>query len=546
MQAIPTYSFRRIWALARLAFLEALRNRVTWLLLITLLPVLFPMAWFLGSKSENELRLRVSWMSIPLQVILLFTAALLSAFAIPNDVKKQNIFTIVTKPVKRFEMILGRFLGYGLLLTLSCFGATAVSLIFISTSNIDEKAREETYTARVPVRGKLTFESRSSEFIGTDVGREFSYRKYIGGDQLSPQRGVWSFTELPSSLGRAEDDVVPCVFTFDIFRLTKGEENRGVDVNIRAVSYKCGQVPPPPNDGTWEWKDIKLKEEYRTEARELLKKLPRFANQDNFDVTAVLGATPRESKDWPEIWKIANQLAEKYGFFEIPTKEVYDYHPEQVILPAGLFRGASAGTPPNAENGQPQARVKIYVKCTSRSQMLGMAEPDLFVMEAEQSFQQNYLKSAVGLWCRTMIILGMALCISAYLDGIVTFLTVAFLFVAGFFSSYIAEMSTGKSSTGGPFMSLNQLLQAKQPTSVIEGTATDQAALFGDKGFAWVVRRFINLIPDVNAFSWTQFVSEGFNVSNEYLIMNVLTLLGYLIPWFLLGFYLIRSREVAA
>jgi hypothetical protein len=366
MQAIPTYSFRRIWALARLAFLEALRNRVTWLLLITLLPVLFPMAWFLGSKSENELRLRVSWMSIPLQVILLFTAALLSAFAIPNDVKKQNIFTIVTKPVKRFEMILGRFLGYGLLLTLSCFGATAVSLIFISTSNIDEKAREETYTARVPVRGKLTFESRSSEFIGTDVGREFSYRKYIGGDQLSPQRGVWSFTELPSSLGRAEDDVVPCVFTFDIFRLTKGEENRGVDVNIRAVSYKCGQVPPPPNDGTWEWKDIKLKEEYRTEARELLKKLPRFANQDNFDVTAVLGATPRESKDWPEIWKIANQLAEKYGFFEIPTKEVYDYHPEQVILPAGLFRGASAGTPPNAENGQPQARVKIYVKCTSR------------------------------------------------------------------------------------------------------------------------------------------------------------------------------------
>ena len=47
-----------------------------------------------------------------MNILLLFPAALLAAFSIPNDIKNQNIYTIVTKPVERFEIVLGRFLGY--------------------------------------------------------------------------------------------------------------------------------------------------------------------------------------------------------------------------------------------------------------------------------------------------------------------------------------------------------------------------------------------------------------------------------------------------
>ena len=547
-QSIAKLSGRRIWALARLAFLEAVRNRVVWVLLIMLLPILFPMAWFLQTKSENELRLRVTSMSFPLQVVLLMVSCLLASFSIHNDVKNQNIYTIVTKPVQRFEIILGRFLGYGLLMTSALVGTMLVSLLFISTANINDKAREETYTARVPVRGQLKFESRQgrADFVGTDVGREFSYRKYIAGDPLSPQRAVWSFAQLPNSLKSMQNNEVPCEFTFDIFRLTKGEENRGVDVNIRVISWKNGQVPPPQGEGVWYWADPNEEQKYKAEAKELLRKIPTFSSQENLDVTSILGATPRNSPDWKAVWDVANQLAEKYGFFEIPTKEVYDYHPERVQLPAGLFRNAAEGTPPKAEDGTLGARVKIYVKCTSRSQMLGMAEPDLYVMEAEQAFWQNYLKSGIGLWCRILLVLGVAICLNTYLDGIVAFLTMSFLFVSGFFTDYISELANGNTNTGGPFRSLNQLLQAKQPTAIEESTAATRAALFGDSGFAWFVRRFVNLVPDVNSFSWTPFVSEGFNISIEYLIMNILVTMAYLFPWFILGFYLIRSREVAA
>ena len=37
------------------------------------------------------------------------------------------------------------------------------------------------------------------------------------------------------------------------------------------------------------------------------------------------------------------------------------------------------------------------------------------------------------------------------------------------------------------------------------------------------------MIPDVESFNWTNFVSEGFNINTEYLVVNLLVTLGYLL-----------------
>jgi len=538
--------FRRIWALARLAMIEAVRKRTVWVFLLFFLPIFFPVDWFLTTKDENQLRMRVTSINLFVQVLALLVAITTASFAIPADVKSQNIYTVITKPVVRFEIVLGWFLGYACLLTVAIACMTLAGLVFIETGKVNPKSDEETFTARVPVRGQLKFQSRKGEMEGTDVGREFGYRKYIAGDTLSPQRAVWSFTRLPSSLASATDDIVPCEFTFDIFRLTKGEENRGVDVNIRVTTWQCGQDPSQNlQDGIWKWRDPDQEAQYKAEAKKLLDAIPTYRGRE-FDVFSVLGGTPKDDPNWPAIWQVANTLAAKYGFFEIPTKEVYDYHPERVILPAGLFRKAAIGTPPNGPDGNPEPRLRIYVKCTSRSQMLGMAEPDLFLMEDTQPFWQNYIKASFGTWCRVILVLGLAICLSTYLAGVIGFLVTAFLFITGFFSDYLAELASTRSSGSGPFSSLNQLLQAKQSTMPDDGSATSRAAMASDSVHSWLVRRFIKLVPDVDAYSWTNFVSEGFNIPIECLFMNFLSVLAYLIPWFLLGFYLMRAREVAA
>lgn len=583
LQRLLKLRWRRIFALAKLSVLEIYRKRVFVVILLVFIPIFFPIAWFLPSKPADELRLRVEVMSGFLQLVLLVTSAGFVSFALPSDVKNQNIYTIVTKPVERFEIILGRFLGYGAMASFALFFLTGVNVLLIqsaiSSNNIKAEARNETYKARVPLRGKLTFESRRGEIEGIDAGREFNYRKYIAGDPRSSQRATWSFDTVPSSLVTAKGNAVPVEFTFDIFRLGKGVDDQGVDVKIRIVSWQNEQIAPAvanTGGGDWTWKSPtddgrealakKLggspedyrdpEKKYQADARQqLAEKLGGRPEDFKEPVSIFTTAMDNIQNDRAEerdrkIWEVANKLSADYGFFEISTKNVYDYQPELVMVPSGLFKNA-AETPTvrKDEAGKPlptPPRVKVYVKCTSTSQLLGMAEGDLYILEKEQPFWQNYLKSAIGIWCRILIVIGLAVCLSTYLAGVVTFLSTVFLFLVGMFADTLTNLLSGAAGVKGPLGSANQLFQAQQSTAQDDGSTTLRAAAAGDSAFRWVMRRIFNLMPDVDGFNWTPFVSEGFNIPLECLLMNVIQLFGYLFPWFLLGFYLLRSREVAA
>jgi hypothetical protein len=356
---------------------------------------------------------------------------------------------------------------------------------------------------------------------------------------------------VPSTLTAADRVEVPLEFTFDIFRMTKGEENRGVDLDIRVSAWQSPQVPPTePKDGVWKWADPAREQEYLKEAAELVKGLPGVtaaqAEQNPAAILALARPYDADGKVTPA-WKVVDKLAEKYGFYEAKGKEIFDYHPDSVPVPAGLFRYAAQGSPPAGPQGQPAPRVAVAVKCNTRGQMLGMAEPDLFLLEGDRSFSENYFKAAVGLWCRVALIIGLAVTCSTYLAGVIAFLTAALLFAGGYASDHLADMASGQSYVGGPFKAMNQLLKAEQTTAQADPNSPITGAVEGlDKAFAWGVRRVINMVPDVYAYSWTNFLSEGFNIPVGALLMNLVVLAGYLLPWFILGYYLIRSREVAA
>ncbi len=549
VQSLGRVRFRRIWALTKLGFKESVRSRVFWVFLVFLLVFLFPAKWFFPIKPEDELRSTVAISSLAMNVLLLFTAALLAAFSIPNDIKNQNIYTVVTKPVERFEIVLGRFFGYTFLMTLALGGMTVISYVLIAAAGVDPKAQEETYKARVPVRGKLSFASRKENFEAINVGREFGYRQYIGGDPSSSQRAIWSFYSVPSRLTAGREHV-PCEFTFDIFRMTKGEENRGVDLVVRVVTWQCPQKPPlEPRDGTWRWAQPEKEQQYLDEARELIARLPGRAGRAEQNPAAVLALAkpPEPGKPASPEWEVVNKLAEKYGFYEVQGKEIFDYHPDSIPVPVGLFRNAVKDAP-KASPGQPAPPlVQVYVKCNTRGQMLGMAEGDLYFIEGERPFTENYFKAAFGLWCRVAIVIGLAVCCSTYLAGVISFLCAGFLFLSGYAVEHIQDMASGHSFVGGPFRSMNQILNAQQATIPVDETNPLARAAEGlDVGFAWLVRRFMNLVPDVYAYSWTSFVQEGFNIPFECLVMDLVVMVGYLLPWFILGYYLMRSREVAA
>jgi hypothetical protein len=323
--------------------------------------------------------------------------------------------------------------------------------------------------------------------------------------------------------------------------MTKGEENKGVSVAFRFVTHNCPQKQPNPAvqqkiPGAWPWESVEAEDRYDAEVKRLRQE--EKVNPESSDPD--LG-TEQGKKDWAA----ANKLAEEFGYYEIRGKDVYDYAVMGVDIPAGLFRNAAKGDPGRDEKGNPKPRFSVYVKCESGGQLLGMAEPDLYLLEGNKTFTQNFLKGMVGLWCRLCIVVGLAVACSTYLSGVLSFLMTAMIYFLGYFTDHMNDLATNRNIGGGPFESMSRLVNAEGTTAPVADSAGIRVIHILVQFWAWTVRRIQNVVPDVDSFSWTHFVSEGYNVNTEYLLINLLVTVGYLLPWGVLAYYLLKSREVA-
>ena len=511
---LPRLRVRRIWALSKLSFKEAIRRRVLWVFSLSLLVFLFA-SWFFPYKDVmpgDQLRNYVGTVYTVMTWLLLLTAGLLAAFSLPADLRNQTIHTIVTKPVERFEIILGRFLGYTFLMTLVLAFMTLVSLVYVARG-IDPEAQEESYKARVPVYGDLEIKG------GKNVGYEWEYRKYISGG-VAEEYALWTFPTLPRHLG--DRDTVRCEFTFDIFRTTKGkEENKGVLCSFVFENWECETARPGPG------------------LPELPVRLKEY-DEDERNPEALVG----RSADPLTPTAVANRLAEKYHFYKIDSKEIFDFHTLFVDIPAGLFKNLPEWEKRRTQGVPPPLRV--LVRCDSKTQYLGVAKHDLYLLDANRGFEQNFFKGAVGLWYRLCLVIGVAVTCSTYLSGVISFLATMFLYVAGLIADFIRTVAEGKAMGGGPLEAFFRLSRREHPSLPLDQSPILAVIQNTDKVFEWLLAKFLNLIPQVSVFDLTDMVAEGFDISGSGLLMNGLVLAGYLLPCLILAFYLMRAREVAA
>jgi ABC-type transport system involved in multi-copper enzyme maturation permease subunit len=501
--------WRRIWALAKLSFKEALRRRVLWAFSALLLVFLFA-SWFLPYKPEDQVRNYVRAVYWAMTPLLLVTAGLLASFSIPADLKSQTMHTIVTKPVERFEIILGRFIGYTSLMTLVLVVMNLFSLIYVARG-VDQDAADESLKARVPIYGDLYVRNPKN------VGYEWDYRQYITG-AAADEDATWVFYDLPRTLAQG-DEPVRCEFTFDIFRTTKGEENRGV---FCTFVFKGAQYYEKRLDQYQQERDRVLSEQPDPELAERA----RVEQWPNDKVLAVR----------------LSALAEKFGYYELPSKEVVDFHTLFVEVPAGLFKSvASAGSTPAQ-----RPPLQIIVRCESATQYLGVAKHDLYLLAAERSFPVNFFKGAVGLFYRICLVIGIALTCSTYLSGVISFLATMFLYLLGLSVDFIKSVAEGKTPGGGPLEAAIRLGTGAAMALPLEDSPGVSIAKEFDKAFQWGLGMVLHAIPDVDRFDLTDYVANGFDVGGIQLTGTGLYLAGYMLLWLVLAFYLIRSREVAA
>jgi ABC-type transport system involved in multi-copper enzyme maturation permease subunit len=529
----------RIFALAQLTVLEVVRRRVLWIFLLLALVFLFG-TWFIDSKPENQVRSYVEVVYLAMAVLLLLTGSLLASFSIPTDIRQQTIHTIVTKPVERYELFLGRFLGYSAVLTVALVVMACFSLLYVFRG-VDPDAAAESLKARVPLYGSLVFEGTPDVEKGENVGMEWEYRGYIAGPMgtaAPPQYAIWSLADLPADL--AQRDKVTCEYTFAIYRTTIGELNKGVFCSFTATSW----LWDPARRGELEAERKRLKDEQKKADKPLSDE------------------------------QINDQLAEKYGIYELPSKEVTNYHTQAFDLPGGLFRNyfrpraEVAGEAKQLQDkqanqgltvtesqrlallervtrGEAPPPLLVRVRCISRTQFVGMARYDLYLLDRERSFAANFFKGAAGIWFLMELGITLALACGTYLSGVVSWICVVFLFVLGLFRDFVQTVSIGKNEGGGPAEAMLRLLGRTNTANPLDPSTVTSVATGSDEVYRWVLRRFINVLPDVDRFDFGNFVASGFNVSGATLTVTLLFLFGYLLLWLVAAYYLIKAREIA-
>ena len=166
-----------------------------------------------------------------------FTSA--SCWGLPDDIKARSLHTVVTKPVRRHEVVLGRILGFSLVGFFVLLVMGTVGYIWMNRV-IPAQAKDQ-LIARVPVYGKIEFRTREGRpsDAGINTGDIWAYRSYIEGGTKA--RAIWNFQD---SLLKAPQENLKMESNFTVFRIKKGIIERGILAQLVAVNEKKGLRAP--------------------------------------------------------------------------------------------------------------------------------------------------------------------------------------------------------------------------------------------------------------------------------------------------------------
>lgn len=108
---------RRTWAIARLTFQEGLRMRLVLVFLIVLVFLVLRLPFAvrgdetLAGRLQNFLAYALGALSLLLSLATIF----FSCATLSNELKERSLHLVVTKPVTRFQILVGKWLGVNLL-----------------------------------------------------------------------------------------------------------------------------------------------------------------------------------------------------------------------------------------------------------------------------------------------------------------------------------------------------------------------------------------------------------------------------------------------
>ncbi len=138
--------------------------------------------WFLrSSANDTPAKPYVTFVFTTTKFVLFPMTLILACWGLPADIKDRSIHTVVTKPVKRSEIVLGRMLGYSFLVTILVAARRGIGYVRL-VRQVPDPSKEQ-LIARVPVFGtvRATSTARGNPGNLVNVGDTWDYRSFMEG-----------------------------------------------------------------------------------------------------------------------------------------------------------------------------------------------------------------------------------------------------------------------------------------------------------------------------------------------------------------------------
>jgi ABC-type transport system involved in multi-copper enzyme maturation permease subunit len=558
---LPGTSPRRILALSRLAFKEAIRRRV--LFVIGLFVVILLLAgWFLNPESDDPARLYISFVLTATNYLVLALALFISAFSLPQDIESRTIYTIVTKPVRATEIVLGRMLGFVAVGTVMLVPMGLASYLFVirgldhthlevvEAEEVDGRITGETdyvrkhfhtftiepgetqgltnfvrghrhvvtrnddgsfdigpptgyLRARIPSYGEIKFYDRSGEQkdAGIDVGAE----RLAGGYSNAGMARLIGLSQGPRKMehGYVEGGTLAMAeFTFDNVTPERFPDSIPVDLSIRA---------------------------YRSYKGDIESGIRGSLTMRNPDTGAEANPVPFTVEEY--------QIDERQLPLDIEGTDA-----------DGQTRMLNVYEDLVTEDG----RLQILLKCLDRSQYLGVTKSGVYLRPAESSFGWNFTKAYLSIWLQMTMIIAFGVMFSTFLSGPVAMVVTAVCVLLGFSAESIYDtrhyIDSPINRGGGPIESLVRLVKQDAMTTQldVEGAAA-VVIQSADAVIVYTLDAVATALPNLPRMVRTaEYAASGIDIFGAVLGRHGVATAGYVLLAFLISYFFLKSREIAA
>jgi len=569
---------RRVFALSWLAVKESIRRRVLVVFAVFIVILLFA-GWFLDPASAHPARLYLNFVLTATSYLVLLLALFLSAMSLPTDIKNKTLHTVVTKPVRHSEIVLGRILGFAAVGTVLLVIMGAVSYVFVirglshthevtdadwrqgrtsrthehrheivkhgsATASIEaahghwhdlkiDRSGNETKYRLGPPRGRLVARvpiySRRIRFkdpagrdaeTGVNVGDEWTYRSFIRGG--SPAAAIWTFE------GITEDNFPPSQFpngiplemTLEVFRTYKGKTDDPED-----IPGVLGSLA------------VRATTEKIVQLEAVLKKVRQL--RDSYEVPQ--DTDEAAQSEWTRyqrgMGRIQAQLDKLRAALPAPVDvkifKAKDFVTDVHYIP---FKDLA-----------PDGRMEVWLQCLDRMQYFGVARADVYIRARDASFAANLAKGYLGIWLQMLSVIGVGVMFSTFLSGPIAILATAGAVAPKLFCpQLLSNLASGEAIGGGPLEALYRLVIQQNLISPLEpGLRTTMIELLDDNVFRHVMKVAVAVLPEFGIFHFSDYVAYGFDISGNLVAQCALSALAMLLPVSVAAYLFLKLREVA-